>query len=77
VPLTQEPGLRRVLITSGGGATRAALAFATRVYDLGLDVEVTGACFSSCADSIFAVVPRKIIGPKGLVAWHGNAEFGS
>lgn len=44
----------RVLIASAGGYVAPALRMAQVIYDRGMDVEVFGQCFSSCANYIFS-----------------------
>lgn len=64
----------RLRIRSGGGEVGAAIAIARWVHANGIDVEVDGACFSSCANYIFPAGRHKYIVGDGLVAWHGTVE---
>ena len=69
--LLQDPAVRRLVITSGGGMVTAALDMADALFARGLDVEVPRACRSSCANYIVPAARRKLLRP-GAVAWHGN-----
>ena len=62
----------RVLLASGGGLVEPSLSIATEIRQRGLDVEVVGNCFSSCANYIFPAGAAKSISGLGIVAWHGN-----
>jgi len=64
--------IRRVLLDSGGGGVEPAIQIANQIRDNGLDVEVVGDCFSSCANYIFPAGKNKTISALGVVAWHGN-----
>jgi hypothetical protein len=70
--LLQDPGIKRLIITSGGGSVAAALDIAAAVHDRHLDIEVPTTCLSSCANYVFPAARRKVIGRPGAVAWHGN-----
>lgn len=70
--LVLEPGLRRVVITSGGGLVGAALGMAEAIHERGLDVEVPQACLSSCANYVFPAGRAKHLGHPRAVGWHGN-----
>lgn len=67
-----QGGISRVLIASGGGLVEPALSIANEIHKRGLDVEVVGNCFSSCANYIFPAGANKSISGLGIVAWHGN-----
>ena len=69
-----RPGIKRVWLNSPGGAVQYAIEMATLIHQRGLDVEVIGDCFSSCANYLFVAGKTKTIGPKGMVAWHGNVH---
>jgi hypothetical protein len=82
-PITEEAAERflsaidagpvaRVRIASGGGGVEPAIRMAEQIYRRGLDVEVVGPCFSSCANYIFPAGRRKFISGTGIVGWHGN-----
>jgi len=62
----------RIVITSGGGGVEPALRMAQEIHRRGIDVEVPGPCFSSCANYIFPAGKSKLITGDGLVGWHGN-----
>jgi hypothetical protein len=64
--------ISRLVITSGGGGVESAIRMAEAIHRRGIDVEVTGPCFSSCANYIFPAGKNKLISANGLVAWHGN-----
>lgn len=66
--------VNRVLITSGGGHVEAAIRMATAIHKRGMDVEVFGPCFSSCANYIFPAGRNKSITGLGIVGWHGNIQ---
>ena len=70
--LLQDPGIKRLVITSDGGIVSAALDMALAIHERQLDVEVPTACFSSCANYIFPAARHKTLGKPGAVAWHGN-----
>ena len=70
--LLQAPGVRRVVITSGGGLVDAALDMAEAIHARGLDLEVPRACLSSCANYIFPAARHKRLGHPDAVGWHGN-----
>jgi hypothetical protein len=64
--------IAHIKIASGGGVVEPAIRMAEQIYARGLDVEVVGPCFSSCANYIFPAGRHKSIGAKGIVGWHGN-----
>ena len=64
--------VERILISSGGGGVEPAIRMGEEIHRRGLDVEVIGPCFSSCANYIFPAGKRKTISGAGIVAWHGN-----
>ncbi|HVE52896.1 MAG TPA: hypothetical protein VNB23_05890 [Ramlibacter sp.] len=70
--LLQEPGVRRLVITSGGGLVAPALDMAEALRDARLDIEVPSACLSSCANYLFPAARHKTLGWRGAVGWHGN-----
>lgn len=70
--LLQDPQVKRLVITSGGGLVSAALDIAHAVHERQLDVEVPRMCRSSCANYIFPAGRRKLLARPGVVAWHGN-----
>ena len=57
----------RVLIASGGGHVAPALRMAKAIHQRGMDVEVFGLCFSSCANYIFPAGRNKSITSLGIV----------
>ena len=74
VRAVEQHGANRVLIASGGGHVAPALHMAQVIHDRGMDVEVFGQCFSSCANYIFPAGKAKSITGLGLVGWHGNMQ---
>lgn len=44
------------------------------IHRRGMDVEVFGLCFSSCANYIFPAGKNKSITSLGIVGWHGNIQ---
>lgn len=64
----------KLIIRSGGGEVIGAMKVARWVRDSGLDVEVDGMCFSSCANYIFPAGRHKYIVGEGIVGWHGTIE---
>ena len=70
--LSADPAVLRLVIRSQGGLVDAALDMAEAVHDRGLDVEVDGACLSSCANYVFPAGRRKLLSGPGAVGWHGN-----
>lgn len=74
VRAVEQHDANRVIIASGGGHVAPALRMARVIYDRGMDVEVFGQCFSSCANYIFPAGKNKSITSLGLVGWHGNMQ---
>jgi hypothetical protein len=70
--LLQQPGVTRLVITSGGGLVDAAIDLGEAVHARELDVEVPTACMSSCANYVVPAARRKLLGRPGAVAWHGT-----
>lgn len=70
--LLQDPKIKRLVITSGGGLVDAALDMAFAIHERQLDVEVPTSCRSSCANYIFPAARHKTLGRHGAVAWHGD-----
>lgn len=64
----------KLIIRSGGGEVTGSIKVARWVHENGIDVEVDGDCFSSCANYIFPAGRNKYIVGKGIVAWHGTLE---
>ena len=64
--------ISRVLVATGGGLVEPSIEIAREIHDRGLEVEVVGDCFSSCANYIFPAGKTKVISGLGVVAWHGN-----
>nr|WP_315489595.1 hypothetical protein [uncultured Rhodoferax sp.] len=74
VQAVEQHDAKRVLIASGGGHVASALRMARVIHDRGMDVEVFGLCFSSCANYIFPAGKNKSITSLGIVGWHGNIQ---
>lgn len=74
VQAVEQHDAKRVLIASGGGHVAPALRMARVIHDRGMDVEVFGLCFSSCANYIFPAGKNKSITSLGIVGWHGNIQ---
>lgn len=70
--LQTRPRIRRLVIDSQGGGVAAALDMAETIHARGLDIEVPGHCYSSCANYIFPAARRKTLGRPDAVAWHGT-----
>ena len=70
----EQHDANRVLIASGSGHVAPALRMAGVVHQRGMDVEVFGLCFSSCANYIFPAWKNKSIASLGTVGWHGNIQ---
>jgi hypothetical protein len=68
----QDPGIKRLVITSRGGSVAAALDMALAVHEHQLDIEVPTSCLSSCANYVLPAARHKTLGRAGAVAWHGN-----
>ena len=66
--------LTRLVISSGGGATREGLEIGTWVHDMSLIVEVEGICFSTCANYVFPAGSARVIRKNAFVGWHGNTR---
>lgn len=70
--LKDNPGIMRLVITSGGGQVVSALDMGEAIHARQLDVDVPVACLSSCANYIFPAGRRKRLGHPLAVGWHGN-----
>lgn len=64
---------RELVIDSPGGVTGDGRDLGREVHRRGLTVRVEARCDSSCANYVFTAAARRIIGPEGLVVWHGNS----
>jgi len=64
--------IKKLIITSYGGEVEAGIELGRWVFDRGIEVIVSGYCFSSCANYVFTAGSRKVIQPGAVVAWHGN-----
>lgn len=62
-----------ILVSSGGGSTRAGLDLADWILDHDLDVEVGAYCLSSCANYVFRAGEAKKLNEDSMVLWHGSA----
>lgn len=63
----------RLLISSHGGEIGAGLALGNWIKANNLDVEIIGACFSSCANYVFPAGNRKYLREGSILMWHGSA----
>lgn len=63
----------RLVITSNGGEIGAGMALGRWVKDHKLDVEVKGACASSCANYVFPAANSKYLRKDSILIWHGSA----
>lgn len=70
--LLRDPAIRRLQIRSPGGLVAPALQMADAVHQRGMDLEVEGACFSSCANYIFPAARHKLLSGPAAIGWHGN-----
>lgn len=70
--LLRDPAIRRLQIRSPGGLVAPALQMADAVHERGMDLEVEGACFSSCANYIFPAARNKRLSGPFAIGWHGN-----
>jgi hypothetical protein len=70
--LKEHPGIKRLVISSGGGQVVTALQMGEAVHARQLDVEVPVACLSSCANYVFTAGRHKRLGHPLAVGWHGN-----
>lgn len=68
----QGRAVKRLIITSDGGAVEAGIALGVWVFENKLDIEVPEYCLSSCANYVFPAGRNKFIGESAVVAWHGN-----
>jgi hypothetical protein len=66
---------RKVMVSSEGGVTEAALDIAEHIQKRRIDVEVVDVCASSCANYIFIAGAGKVIREGGVVGWHGGHSF--
>lgn len=69
----QGRSIRRVVVESPGGDVLQAIELANWMLDHEVDVEVAGACASSCANYLFAAGRHRVIDDGGIVIWHGSA----
>ena len=60
-------------ITSVGGDIEAGMRIGAYIHEKRIDVVVSGACLSSCANYIFPAGRKRIIEEGGYVGWHGSA----
>ena len=72
--LVEQARPSKVLLKSSGGDVEAAIEIANIIRSRGMDVEVIGECFSSCANYLFPAGKNKVISGSGIVAWHGNVN---
>lgn len=70
--LLRDPAIRLLQIRSPGGLVAPALQMAQAVHERGMDLEVQGACFSSCANYIFPAARHKLLSGPAAIGWHGN-----
>jgi len=63
----------RLVITSNGGEIGAGMDLGRWVKDNKLDVEVKGACASSCANYVFPAANTKYLRKDSILIWHGGA----
>lgn len=68
-----EPGTRTLKISSRGGDIHLGMDLGELVFQHGLNVEVDGHCFSSCANYVFPAGRSKILHRHSLLGWHGGA----
>jgi hypothetical protein len=70
--VVRNRAVTRLRISSEGGEVGGAIKIARWVHANGIDVEVDGECFSSCANYIFPAGRNKHIVGAGIVGWHGT-----
>lgn len=63
----------RLIISSNGGEIGAGIDLGHWVKDNKLDVEVNGACASSCANYVFPAANTKYLTKDSILIWHGSA----
>lgn len=63
----------RLVISSNGGDIDAGMDLGRWVKDNKLDVEVKGACASSCANYVFPAANTKYLRKDSVLLWHGSA----
>src|SRR5262245_53774676 len=63
----RSPGIRELHINCRGGSIEAGINVGHMVFDKGLDVIVTKACLSACANYVFTAGRRKKILPGAMV----------
>lgn len=63
----------RLVISSNGGEIGAGMDLGRWVKDNKLDVEVKGACASSCANYVFPAANTKYLRKDSILMWHGSA----
>lgn len=64
---------RRLVISSNGGEIGAGMDLGRWVKHNKLDVEVKGACASSCANYVFPAANTKYLRKDSILMWHGSA----
>ena len=64
---------RRLVISSNGGEIGVGMDLGRWVKHNKLDVEVKGACASSCANYVFPAANTKYLRKDSILMWHGSA----
>ena len=72
--MKKYPGIRRMVIDSGGGDVDAALELSRIVKTQGWDLTVRHQCLSACANFVFPAGARKAVLPNAWVGVHETRE---
>jgi len=70
--LRADAAVRRLVVRSYGGLVGPAMDMGEAVHARGLDLEVDGACLSSCANYVFPAGRHKLLSGPAAVGWHGD-----
>jgi ATP-dependent protease ClpP protease subunit len=68
------PGIKTLVINSGGGSVSVGLKIGEFIRRNGLSVEVQQRCYSSCANYIFTGATLKTLQPGSAVCFHGDSS---
>jgi hypothetical protein len=64
--------IRKMLVNSGGGDTKAGIRIGAIIADLKPDLTIDVGCFSSCANFIAPAAASITIRENAFLGWHGN-----
>lgn len=64
--------VKKMLVNSGGGDTKAGIYIGSIIADLNPDLTIEVGCFSSCANFIAPAAASITIHENAFLGWHGN-----